>query len=149
MCSEGAVAVRRERLQLTRDPAVHLGPEVSGHGPAGNHPREEHGDPAPAADQQVRRLRRGGPAVARPERHVNIVGLSRILGNRVAELEKKFQTLELSGLWSLPGNYEDHNTSFSATWGARLLGVLIPSAFFFCPLASRSVEASLTMFQWE
>ncbi|KAK1346013.1 hypothetical protein QTO34_008482 [Cnephaeus nilssonii] len=28
---------------------------------------------------------------------------SRILGNRVAELEKKLRTLEVSGLWSLPG----------------------------------------------
>ncbi|KAM4583580.1 coiled-coil domain-containing protein 149-B-like [Odontesthes bonariensis] len=29
--------------------------------------------------------------------------LVRILGNRVAELEKKLKTLEISGLWSLPG----------------------------------------------
>lgn len=27
----------------------------------------------------------------------------RILGKRMAELEKKLKTLELSGLWSLPG----------------------------------------------
>lgn len=27
----------------------------------------------------------------------------RILGTRVAELEKKLKTLEISGLWSLPG----------------------------------------------
>ncbi|KAH0510633.1 Coiled-coil domain-containing protein 149 [Microtus ochrogaster] len=30
-------------------------------------------------------------------------GRFRILGNRVAELEKKLRTLEVSGLWSLPG----------------------------------------------
>lgn len=30
----------------------------------------------------------------------------RILGNRVAELEKKLKTLEMSGLWSLPGGYK-------------------------------------------
>lgn len=30
----------------------------------------------------------------------------RILGNRVAELEKKLRTLEVSGLWSLPGKSE-------------------------------------------
>ncbi|XP_028305452.1 coiled-coil domain-containing protein 149-like isoform X2 [Gouania willdenowi] len=29
--------------------------------------------------------------------------INKILGNRVAELEKKLKTLELSGLWSLPG----------------------------------------------
>lgn len=67
VCSEGTVTVRRKWLQLTRDPAVHLGPEVSGHGSAGNHPREEHGHPAPAADQQVRRLL-GLPSKAACER---------------------------------------------------------------------------------
>lgn len=38
-----------------------------------------------------------------------ITFLFRILGNRVAELEKKLKTLETSGLWSLPGgeNYLD------------------------------------------
>ncbi|XP_075318474.1 coiled-coil domain-containing protein 149-B-like [Odontesthes bonariensis] len=29
--------------------------------------------------------------------------INKILGNRVAELEKKLKTLEISGLWSLPG----------------------------------------------
>ena len=29
----------------------------------------------------------------------------RILGNRVAELEKKLKSLEMSGLWSLPGEH--------------------------------------------
>ncbi|KAF5926983.1 hypothetical protein HPG69_001616 [Diceros bicornis minor] len=32
-----------------------------------------------------------------------VIFFSRILGNRVAELEKKLRTLEVSGLWSLPG----------------------------------------------
>lgn len=27
----------------------------------------------------------------------------RILGNRVSELEKKLKTLEVSGLWNIPG----------------------------------------------
>jgi hypothetical protein len=38
--------------------------------------------------------------------HYSVVLLcpfSRILGSRVAELEKKLRTLEVSGLWSLPG----------------------------------------------
>lgn len=111
VCSEGTAAVRRKWLQPTRDPAVHLGPEVSGHGSAGNHPREEHGHPAPAADQQVTRLRcRVTPSASMWP--LLAACLFRILGNRVAELEKKFQTLETSGLWSLPGKYSYHNTSF-------------------------------------
>ncbi|XP_029873628.1 coiled-coil domain-containing protein 149 isoform X2 [Aquila chrysaetos chrysaetos] len=32
-----------------------------------------------------------------------LVSMGRILGNRVAELEKKLRTLEIAGLWSLPG----------------------------------------------
>lgn len=34
------------------------------------------------------------------------VRLNRILGNRVAELERKLKTLEVSGLWSLPGKHQ-------------------------------------------
>ena len=30
-------------------------------------------------------------------------GFFRILGNRVSELEKKLRTLEVSGLWNIPG----------------------------------------------
>lgn len=37
--------------------------------------------------------------------HVNVCCvMNRILGNRVAELEGKLKALEMSGLWSLPGN---------------------------------------------
>ena len=32
----------------------------------------------------------------------NVVFIFRILGQRVAELEKKLKTLEISGLWNLP-----------------------------------------------
>lgn len=108
--SEGIVAVGGKRLQFTRDPSVHLGPEVSGHGSAGDHPREEHGGPAPAADQQVTRPKRrfsrqSGSAVT-------LRVFLRILGNRVAELEKKFQNLETSGLWSLPGKGQHQNRCF-------------------------------------
>lgn len=75
--------------------------------------------------------------------------LLRILGNRVAELEKKFQALEMSGLWSLPGRDQPQNWRFPGTWGANVVHILIPYSFFFCPFASGSVEASLTMFLWE
>uniref|UniRef100_A0A8C9RYR3 Coiled-coil domain containing 149a n=1 Tax=Scleropages formosus TaxID=113540 RepID=A0A8C9RYR3_SCLFO len=45
---------------------------------------------------------------------------NKILGNRVAELEKKLKTLELSGLWSLP----DDKTESGAvsTWGRGAAG---------------------------
>lgn len=36
----------------------------------------------------------------------------RILGNRVADLERKLKTLEVSGLWSLPGRKERINSAF-------------------------------------
>lgn len=35
-----------------------------------------------------------------------IITIVRILGHRVAELEKKLKTLEVSGLWSLQGLYQ-------------------------------------------
>lgn len=41
--------------------------------------------------------------------HSSFLCLLRILGNRVAELEKKLKTLEMSGLWSLPGKYQNIN----------------------------------------
>uniref|UniRef100_A0A8D3A7X3 Coiled-coil domain containing 149 n=1 Tax=Scophthalmus maximus TaxID=52904 RepID=A0A8D3A7X3_SCOMX len=37
--------------------------------------------------------------------------INKILGNRVAELEKKLKTLEMSGLWSLPGGYNSLSLS--------------------------------------
>ncbi|CAF87560.1 unnamed protein product, partial [Tetraodon nigroviridis] len=40
-------------LQPAGHAPVHLRPEVAGHGSAGDHPREEPADPAPAAHQQV------------------------------------------------------------------------------------------------
>jgi len=52
-CSEGTVTLGGKRLQFAGDSSVHLRPQVSGHSSAGNDPREEHGDPAPASDQQV------------------------------------------------------------------------------------------------
>lgn len=40
-------------MQSPSHSAVHFRSEVSGHGPAGDDPREKHGHPAPEADQQV------------------------------------------------------------------------------------------------
>lgn len=45
---------------------------------------------------------------------------SRILGNRVAELEKKLRTLEVSGLWSLPGKQNFIKISFFENLQSRL-----------------------------
>lgn len=39
--------------------------------------------------------------------------MNRILGNRVAELEGKLKALEMSGLWSLPGNHTFTHTDVS------------------------------------
>lgn len=51
----------------------------------------------------------------REDGHSLFVCLFRILGTRVAELEKKLKTLEMSGLWSLPGKNKgiDWNYCFS------------------------------------
>lgn len=112
VCSEGIVAVWRERLQFAGDSSVHLRPEVSGHSSAGNHPWEEHGDPAPAPNQQVLNL------IFHTVICISVIWITdrtcrcncffvfRILGNRVAELENKLKTLEMSGLWSLPGEHK-------------------------------------------
>lgn len=56
-CSEGTAAVWRKRLQFAGDSSVHLRPQISRHSPAGNHPREKHGDSAPAPNQQVLKFR--------------------------------------------------------------------------------------------
>lgn len=51
----------------------------------------------------------------------------RILGNRVADLERKLKTLEVSGLWSLPGSKERMKFSLTLTCDillvARTLGI--------------------------
>ncbi|XP_056882054.1 coiled-coil domain-containing protein 149-A isoform X3 [Takifugu flavidus] len=51
--------------------------------------------------------------VIQHQRHTN-----RILGNRVADLEKKLKTLEVSGLWSLPGDRSSHDS----WWGSGAAG---------------------------
>lgn len=40
-----------------------------------------------------------------PTDFIDVLSLARILGHRVAELEKKLKTLEVSGLWSLQGEH--------------------------------------------
>ncbi|KAG8453557.1 hypothetical protein GDO86_000259 [Hymenochirus boettgeri] len=69
---------------------------------------EEHGCNLPATPQSISDLKSLATALLETIHEKNMViqhqrQTNKILGNRVAELEKKLKTLEVSGLWSLPG----------------------------------------------
>ncbi|XP_019950934.2 coiled-coil domain-containing protein 149-like isoform X2 [Paralichthys olivaceus] len=69
---------------------------------------EEHGCSLPATPQSISDLKSLATALLETIHEKNLViqhqrHTNRILGNRVADLEKKLKTLEVSGLWSLPG----------------------------------------------
>ncbi|KAM8801362.1 coiled-coil domain-containing protein 149 isoform 2-T2 [Rhynchonycteris naso] len=69
---------------------------------------EDHGCSLPATPQSVSDLKSLATALLETIHEKNMViqhqrQTNKILGNRVAELEKKLRTLEVSGLWSLPG----------------------------------------------
>ncbi|XP_053314313.1 coiled-coil domain-containing protein 149 isoform X2 [Spea bombifrons] len=69
---------------------------------------EEHGCSLPATPQSITDLKSLATALLDTIHEKNMViqhqrQTNKILGNRVAELEKKLRTLEVSGLWSLPG----------------------------------------------
>ncbi|XP_075400590.1 coiled-coil domain-containing protein 149 isoform X1 [Tenrec ecaudatus] len=69
---------------------------------------EEHGCSLPATPQSIADLKSLATALLETIHEKNMViqhqrQTNKILGNRVAELEKKLRTLEVSGLWSLPG----------------------------------------------
>uniref|UniRef100_A0A6I8QA72 Coiled-coil domain-containing 149 n=1 Tax=Xenopus tropicalis TaxID=8364 RepID=A0A6I8QA72_XENTR len=70
---------------------------------------EEHGCSLPATPQSVSDLKSLATALLETIHEKNMViqhqrQTNKILGNRVAELEKKLRTLEVSGLWSLPAH---------------------------------------------
>ncbi|XP_058526239.1 coiled-coil domain-containing protein 149 isoform X2 [Ochotona princeps] len=70
---------------------------------------EGHGCSLPATPQSISDLKSLATALLETIHEKNIViqhqrQTNKILGNRVAELEKKLRTLEVSGLWSLPGS---------------------------------------------
>ncbi|XP_067893440.1 coiled-coil domain-containing protein 149-A isoform X2 [Heterodontus francisci] len=72
---------------------------------------EDHGCSLPATPQSISDLKSLASALLETIHDKNMVlqhqrQTNRILGNRVAELEKKLRTLEVSGLWSLPGGKE-------------------------------------------
>nr|KAF6430870.1 coiled-coil domain containing 149 [Rousettus aegyptiacus] len=69
---------------------------------------EDHGCSLPATPQSIADLKSLATALLETIHEKNMVlqhqrQTNKILGNRVAELEKKLRTLEVSGLWSLPG----------------------------------------------
>ncbi|CAI9583144.1 unnamed protein product [Staurois parvus] len=69
---------------------------------------EDQGCSLPATPQSISDLKSLATALLETIHEKNMViqhqrQTNKILGNRVAELEKKLRTLEVSGLWSLPG----------------------------------------------
>ncbi|MBN3299977.1 C149B protein, partial [Amia calva] len=71
---------------------------------------EDNGCSLPATPQSVSDLKSLATALLETIHEKNMViqhqrQTNKILGNRVAELEKKLKTLEVSGLWSLPGQH--------------------------------------------
>ncbi|XP_060887201.1 coiled-coil domain-containing protein 149-like isoform X1 [Labrus mixtus] len=69
---------------------------------------EEQGCNLPATPQSISDLKSLATALLETIHEKNLViqhqrHTNRILGNRVADLERKLKTLEVSGLWSLPG----------------------------------------------
>uniref|UniRef100_A0A674NFY3 Coiled-coil domain containing 149b n=1 Tax=Takifugu rubripes TaxID=31033 RepID=A0A674NFY3_TAKRU len=97
---------------------------------------EENGCSLPVTPQSISDLKSLATALLETIHEKNMViqhqrQINKILGNRVAELEKKFQTLEMSGLWSLPGKGQHQNRCFPGTWGANVVHILILYSFFF------------------
>uniref|UniRef100_A0A1A7X091 Coiled-coil domain containing 149b n=1 Tax=Iconisemion striatum TaxID=60296 RepID=A0A1A7X091_9TELE len=69
---------------------------------------EENGCSLPVTPQSITDLKSLATALLETIHEKNMViqhqrQINKILGNRVSELEKKLKTLEMSGLWSLPG----------------------------------------------
>ncbi|XP_075050842.1 coiled-coil domain-containing protein 149 isoform X5 [Mixophyes fleayi] len=80
---------------------------------------EDHGCSLPATPQSISDLKSLATALLETIHEKNMViqhqrQTNKILGNRVAELEKKLRTLEVSGLWSLPGGRDTISLNDSA-----------------------------------
>ncbi|XP_053560065.1 LOW QUALITY PROTEIN: coiled-coil domain-containing protein 149 [Bombina bombina] len=84
---------------------------------------EDHGCSLPATPQCISDLKSLATALLETIHEKNMViqhqrQTNKILGNRVAELEKKLRTLEVAGLWSLPGGRDTislHDTALPVT----------------------------------
>ncbi|XP_061664390.1 coiled-coil domain-containing protein 149-like isoform X2 [Syngnathoides biaculeatus] len=73
---------------------------------------EEHGGSLPATPRSVSDLKSLATALLETVHEKNLViqhqrHTNRILGNRVADLERKLKTLEVAGFWSLPGTQDE------------------------------------------
>ncbi|KAM4714306.1 coiled-coil domain-containing protein 149-like isoform 2-T2 [Anableps anableps] len=84
---------------------------------------EEQGCSLPATPQSISDLKSLATALLETIHEKNLViqhqrHTNRILGNRVADLERKLKTLEVSGLWSLPDDRSSHESS----WECRTAG---------------------------
>ncbi|KAM4807644.1 coiled-coil domain-containing protein 149 [Rhinophrynus dorsalis] len=91
---------------------------------------EEHGCSLPATPQSINDLKSLATALLETIHEKNMViqhqrQTNKILGNRVAELEKKLRTLEVSGLWSLPGL--SYNVSLGFGRGRDTISLQDPS----------------------
>ncbi|XP_018593396.1 coiled-coil domain-containing protein 149-B isoform X1 [Scleropages formosus] len=90
---------------------------------------EDNGCSLPATPQSISDLKSLATALLETIHEKNMViqhqrQTNKILGNRVAELEKKLKTLEMAGLWSLPGL--TYNVSLGLARGGR--GASVPNA---------------------
>ncbi|KAJ8247437.1 hypothetical protein GJAV_G00246390 [Gymnothorax javanicus] len=89
---------------------------------------EESGCSLPATPQSISDLKSLATALLETIHEKNMViqhqrHTNKILGNRVAELEKKLKTLEVAGLWSLPGGKDAIGLNEGQTSGSPLLGI--------------------------
>ncbi|XP_030635050.1 coiled-coil domain-containing protein 149-A [Chanos chanos] len=114
---------------------------------------EDNGCSLPATPQSISDLKSLATALLETIHEKNIIiqhqrQTNRILGNRVAELEKKLKTLEVSGLWSLPGL--TYNVSLGLGTGGRDAINLsesqrpTPPSLLSLPLKPESTERSVT-----
>ncbi|KAM9661107.1 coiled-coil domain-containing protein 149 isoform 3-T3 [Morphnus guianensis] len=86
---------------------------------------EDHGCSLPATPQSISDLKSLATALLETIHEKNMViqhqrQTNKILGNRVAELEKKLRTLEIAGLWSLPAEQKGERAETCAVASASL-----------------------------
>ncbi|KAJ8375838.1 hypothetical protein SKAU_G00064180 [Synaphobranchus kaupii] len=89
---------------------------------------EESGCSLPATPQSISDLKSLATALLETIHEKNMViqhqrHTNKILGNRVAELEKKLKTLEVAGFWSLPGGRDAISLCEGQSSGSPLLGL--------------------------
>uniref|UniRef100_A0A4W6BZM5 Coiled-coil domain containing 149b n=1 Tax=Lates calcarifer TaxID=8187 RepID=A0A4W6BZM5_LATCA len=109
---------------------------------------EENGCSLPVTPQSISDLKSLATALLETIHEKNMViqhqrQINKILGNRVAELEKKLKTLEMSGLWSLPGGYK-YLDILKQTYIYIFCTIIYLSYNFLCPSASCYLPEGLT-----